>query len=67
MTRPLSMEAVAALADLAGYELAADDARRVASAIGPALAAFSDVEATLPFEAEPARFAFVQTRGGQRT
>lgn len=60
MTTPLTTETVARMADLAGHALADADAARVARAIGPALAAFSAVEATLPFEAEPAGFLAAQ-------
>lgn len=60
MTTSLTKEAVASMADLAGYPMSEQDAARVARAIGPALAGFSAVEGTLPFEAEPSGFVAVQ-------
>lgn len=65
MTSPLTRETVAGSAALAGHPVSPQDADRIATAIGPALLAFSAVEATLPFEAEPARFMAVQIQGGQ--
>lgn len=67
MTSPLTRETVAGSAALAGHPVSPEDADRIAAAIGPALLAFSVVEATLPFEAEPARFMAVQMQGGQDT
>lgn len=62
MTSSLTSEAVVCAAALAGHPVSSQDAERIAAAIGPALAAFSSVEATLPFEAEPASFAAVQMK-----
>lgn len=61
MTTQLTKETVAAMAELAGYAMDEADAARVARAIGPALAGFSKVEATLPFTAEPCGFVVEQT------
>lgn len=61
MTTQLTKETVAAMADLAGYAMDERDAARVARAIGPALAGFATVEATVPFTAEPSGFVVEQT------
>ncbi len=61
MTTTLTKEAVASMSALAGYAMDEQDAARVARAIGPALAGFAAVEASLPFEAEPSGFVAEQT------
>ena len=61
MTTPLTKETAASMAEFAGYPIDEADAARIARAIGPALAVFSAIEATLPFEAEPAGFVAAQT------
>ena len=59
MTRPTAKE-ISAIASVAGLEVSADVAARIANSIGPAFEGFAPVAGTLPFDLEPASFVLVQ-------
>nr|WP_209740139.1 hypothetical protein [Aureimonas populi] len=61
----IDQDTAAAMAALAGHTLEEAVAARVAAAIGPALAAFAELEGTLPFEAEPSGFQKAQSKTGE--
>lgn len=64
MTTELTAAAVERIAALAGQPLEEGVAARVAATMGPALATFQVVEASLPFEAEPSGFVLAQQGEG---
>ena len=68
MTRPGPKE-IRAIADVAGVQVDAEEADRIAASIGPAFDGFAKIAGTLPFELEPATFTAVQASaaGGKAT
>lgn len=64
MTASLTPDAAAATARTAGLDLAPETARRIVTAIAPAMDTFAAVSGTLPLDLEPATFLRVQNEGG---